>query len=164
MPNNPDLGVRVDFSQAEFLRFEKDVKRFVSEFGEKKLETVLRRNVTKIPFREAKAILTAKTSGTGKLAESGLLVAKERNSGATASMLIGGGRAKKHEHGFMAHWVELGTSGIVRDGGNRYKSGTRYRAPQRGIHFLERSAEGTKDELFGAVQKSFDRAFKKLGK
>lgn len=164
MPSRPDAGVRVDFSRAELFKFEKDIKRFVSEFGEKKLETLLRRNVTNIPLREAKALLAQRTHNSGLLASSGLMVAKEKGSNASASMLVGGGRAKTKKHGFIAHWVELGTSGIVRDGGEKYKSGQRYSKGTEATHFLEDSAKNTKGDLFASVEKSFARAFRKLGK
>jgi len=164
MAIQPDIGARVDFSKAELFKFEKDVKLFVSEFGEKKLETVLRRNVTKIPLRESKAILAQKTQGTGLLANEGLLVTKEKGNKDTASLLMGGGRGRKYKHGFIAHWVELGTTGIVRDGGKKYKSGQKYRPKQEGIEFLQKGAENTRNELFNALEKSFAKAFRKLGK
>ena len=163
MPNRQDIGVQVEFSRAEQLKFEKDIMRFQREFGRQKTEALLRRNVRKYPLKEARGILAAETQGTGKLEKKGLIVAKEKG-GEDISFLMGGGRGRKHEHGFIAHWVELGTSGIVRDGGQRYKSGQRYRAPQEGVEFLQRSAEGTKDQLFGSLQKSIDRAFRRLGK
>lgn len=159
-----DQGVRVDFSQAELFKFQKDVKFFVTQFGEKKMETLLRRNVTKYPLREAKAILANNTQNSGSLEDRGLLVTKEKGTSDTASLLMGGGRGKKNVHGFLAHWVELGTSGIVRDGGDRYKSGQRYRTETKGLHFLENSAKNTSAELFNAVTKSMDKAFRKLGK
>ena len=163
MPN--DLGARIDFSKAEIFKFEKDVKLFVSKFGEKDLEKKLRSAVRRFPLKEARAILAQEAQGgSGSLEDKGLLITKEKGSNASASLLLGGGRAKKNIHGFIAHWVELGTSGVVRDGGTRYKTGTRYRAPTKGIHFLERSAENTRDQVFNSLQKSFDKAFKRLGK
>jgi len=160
-----DQGIRVDFSQKKILDFEKDMKRFVAEFGEKKAEQRLRNAVTRYPLKEARSILANEANdGSGALEDKGLLVTREKQSQYTGSLLMGGGRAKKHTHGFLAHWVELGTSGVVRDGGSRYKSGDKYRAPTRGIHFLERSAEGTSNQLFDSLQKSFDKAFKKLGR
>jgi len=164
MATRPDLGVRVDFSKAELFKFEKDVILFTSQFGERKMGTLLRRNVTRIPLREAKAILANNTQGSGSLEDRGLLVTKEKGNKDTASLLMGGGRAKKNIHGFIAHWVELGTSGIVRDGGKKYKSGQRYRSSTPGLHFLEKSAENTSGELFASVQKSMDKAFRKLGR
>lgn len=165
MLSRPDVGVQVDFSKAEIFKFEKDIKRFVAEFGEKDLEKKLRSAITRYPLREAKAILAQEAqTGSGSLEDRGLLVTKEKVSNASASLLMGGGRAKKHIHGFLAHWVELGTSGIVRDGGERYKSGERYRSPTKGIHFLERSAENTRGQLFDSLTKSFDKAFRRLGK
>lgn len=164
MPNRTESGARVDFAKAELFKFEKDVKLFVNEFGERKLETLLRRNVTRIPLREAKAILANNTQGSGSLEDVGLTVVKEKGTTSTASLLMGGGRAKKNIHGFLAHWVEFGTSGIVRDGGKKYKSGQRYSSGYAGIHFLEKSAENTSGQLFASVQKSFDKAFRKLGR
>lgn len=157
-------GVRVDFSRAELIKFNKDIKRYISEFGEKKANTMLVRLVRKHPYKEARAILVAKAGGRGALESKGLIIAKEKNSGATASYLMGGGRAKKNVHGFLAHWVELGTSGIVRDGGKRYKSGQRYRAEKKGIHFLRDSAKNTSVVMFKDMNKRIDRAFKRLGK
>jgi hypothetical protein len=165
MPSRPDIGARVDFSKKEIFKFEKDIKLFVAEFGEKALGSKLRSAVNRYPLREAKAILAQEAqTGSGSLEDRGLLVTKEKGGDSSASLLMGGGRAKKNIHGFIAHWVELGTSGIVRDGGERYKSGTRYRSPTKGIHFLERSAENTKEQMFASVQKSFDKAFRKLGR
>lgn len=158
-------GVRVDFPQKVLLDFKKDFIRFAAEFGEKKAASVLRGAVSRYPFREAKAILAQEAQGgSGSLEDRGLLVTKEKGTQETGSFLMGSGRAKKNIHGFIAHWVELGTSGIVRDGGQRYRSGDRYRSPTKGIHFLERSAENTKGQVFDAMTRSFDRAFKKLGK
>jgi hypothetical protein len=163
MPNNQ--GVRVDFSKSEIFKFEKDVKLFVNEFGERDLERKLRSAVRRFPLKEARAILAQEAqTGSGSLEDRGLIIVKEKGSNVSASLLLGGGRAKKYIHGFIAHWVELGTTGVVRDGGQRYRSGTRYRAPQPGIHFLERSAENTRDQVFNSLQKSFNKAFRKLGK
>lgn len=162
MPNSQ--GTRVKFDRATISKFNKDMKMFVKQFGEKELEKKLRSVVTRVPLRESKGILAQEAQGgSGSLEDRGLLVTREKNSDASASILIGGGRAKKNIHGFMAHWVELGTSGIVRDGGVKYKSGTRYRSPTKGIHFLERGAENTKNQVFGSIEKSFAKAFKKLG-
>jgi len=164
MPNRYE-GVRVDFSKAEIFKFEKDVNLFRVTFGEKLLEKKLRSAVNRYPLKEARAILAEEAQGgTGALEDRGLMVTKEKGQRDTASLLMGGGRAKKRLHGWLAHWVELGTSGIVRDGGKKYKSGQRYKAPTKGIHFLERSAEDTRGPVFASLEKSFAKAFRKLGK
>lgn len=160
-----DVGVRVDFSQQEILRFEKDFKKFVSKFGEKKAAQVFRNAINRYPLKEAKSILANEAGGgSGSLEDRGLIVTKEKGSQETGSFLMGGGRAKKNIHGFIAHWVELGTSGVVRDGGERYKSGQRYRSATAGIHFLERAAKDTSGQVFEAVNKAYRKPFNQLGK
>jgi len=157
------VGEGIELSRSEVFKFEKDVNRFIKEFGEAKFESRLRKQVTLKPLKEARAILAQETDNSGYLEATGLRVVKESGTD-DISILLGGGRGRKYKHGFLAHWVELGTSGVVRDGGRRYKKGTAYRAPTEGIHFLERAAENTRDEVFAALTKSMDRAFSKLGK
>jgi len=158
-----DEGVKIDFNKDEIVKFSGDVNRFVSQFGEKSFEKILRSAVRRIVKKEAQGILAQEAQdGSGSLEDKGLLVTKEKGSD-DASILLGGGRAKRNVHGFLAHWIELGTSGVVRDGGDRYKKGTRYRAPTKGIHFLERAASTTKDTVFKSITKSMDKRFRNLG-
>ena len=158
-----DDGVRVDFSKSEIVKFSGDINRFVRQFGEGSFEKIMRSAVRRIVLKEARGILAQEAQdGSGSLEDKGLLVTKEKGSD-EASILLGGGRAKRNIHGFLTHWVELGTSGVVRDGGDRYKKGTRYRAPTKGIHFLERSASTTKDTVFKSITKTMDKRFRNLG-
>lgn len=153
----------IELSKAEVLRFNRDVNRFSNAVGEKKLAALLRRNVKKFALTEARNILATETDNTGKLEALGLLLTKEKGT-KDPSFLIGGGRGRKYPHGHIAHWVELGTSGIVRDGGDRYKSGQRYRSATKGIHFLERAAENTEPVIIKNMTLAIDRAFKRLKK
>ena len=156
------MAVTID--RQELNKFNRQIKEFSNQFGEKQIGILFRRQVGRFPLKEARAILATETHGTGALERKGLLVAKEANSRGEASFILGGGRAEKYEHGYIAHWVELGTSGIVRDGGVRYKSGQRYASPRAGINFLERAAKRSERPLFEATVKGMDKKFKKLGK